>query len=112
MSKQLCTAVLMERKEGLSKHCRAQGGGGGLIGRGAAALGFFYVQSPRCKARALQNAEGFRRAMAGRKGHWSCNSGSPSVRRQSRLLGGENRRGEKEEEREKGWGKGQKSASH
>ena len=73
-----------------------EGGGEGLIGRQHS---YPLVSSTRkvqgCKARALQNAEDFRSVMAGRKVHWSCISGSPSVRRQSRLLGGENRREEK-----------------
>lgn len=47
--------------------------------------------------------------MAGRKAHWSRVSGSPSVGRQSRLLGGENRREEKKEERETGGGRGKKA---
>lgn len=90
---------------------QSRGAGEGLIGRQHRCPAASSTRKVRGrKARALENAADFRRVMAGRKGHWSCVSGSPSVRRQSRLLGGENRREEKKEERERGWGKGQKSA--
>lgn len=103
--------MLTQGGGGFNKHRRAEGAGEGLVGRQHRCPAASSTRKVRGrKARALENAADFRSAMAGRKGHWSCVSGSPSVRRQSRLLGGENRREEKKEERERGWGKGQKSA--